>query len=811
MSEQNYYAHYSTDRKRKQLLKCHLKEVACLTSFNAAKIGLGKFGYCLGLIHDLGKYSKEFQNYIEKNDKSQKGKIPHAKAGARIIYREIDDTDKNSRFLKELLELCCMSHHTNLIDMLDLDGENNFCKSLCKEIPIFEENIETDIKSELDNLDIKEIQEELKEVIDKIKKEKESVPKHFYLGMLAKFLLSCLIDADHTNSADFELSEEAVCRQNNNYATWEYISGKLENHLKGLNGKNDSSERLRCIRKRISDDCLKAGESFEKGCYKLEVPTGGGKTLSSFRFAVEMAKRHKMERIIYCIPYTTIIEQNAEKIRKIVEDDKKYKWKIVLEHHSNLLQKEKDENDEEINLNEILTQNWDAPVVFTTNVRILETIFGGRTTDTRRLHQLANSVIIFDEIQTLPIKCVHIFNNAINFLVDICGATVVLCTATQPLLDEVCQAKGVLKLSRKSIIKENVDNLFEELNRVKIKPQLDSCKDTGFIANKAIELANENDNCLVVCNTTKSAKEIFENIEKDKNISVYHLSAKMCPAHRHVVLEQIFNELNRQRGSKSSKKLIVVSTQVIEAGVDIDFNCGIRALAGLDSIIQTAGRINRNELSKQSNCLYIYEFDENSKNKKYMEEIEEGKEKSKRIFDEYKVEKIIPNIVKKYYKYYFFDREYKGTMDYKFEEEAKNLSLLNILSENKICIDEYKRTHHAKNPCLCMKQSFKKASKEFKVIGKVAVSVVTPYSNGQNIINQLCSEKYDFKKIKCLLKESQRYSVNIYFKSLKELYKAGAIKPINDKMGIFYLEPCYYDEKVGLTGESMIEEGGVVI
>jgi CRISPR-associated endonuclease/helicase Cas3 len=520
-----------------------------------------------------------------------------------------------------------------------------------------------------------------------------------------------------------------------------------------------------------------------------------------------MAKRYKADRIIYAIPYTTIIDQNANTIRKIVEINNEDKGKVVLEHHSNLSQKnkteeQKNEEEEEIGLNEMLTQSWDAPIVFTTNVQILETLFGNKTTSTRRLHQLANSIIIFDEIQTLPIKCVHIFNNAINFLVDICGATVILCTATQPLLDKVDDKNGSIVLSKEPNIINNVTETFQNLRRVRIVTEdLTNKKDKDFIAKKTLELANKNSNCLVVCNTTKSAKEIFKIIQQDKSILAYHLSAKMCPIHRKNRLNEIFSKLDEQRDGKLDKNIVVISTQVIEAGVDIDFNCGIRALAGLDSIAQTAGRINRNGLSKEKQ-LYVYEFEETLGS---LEEINIGKTISKRIFDENKIEYITPEIMNEYYKHYFVNRA--NIMDYKIKPIG---TLLEYLSDNRIAISEHKRIHNNKNPNLFMKQSFKYASEKFKSIDVPTNSVIVPYGeDGQTIINELCNEKYDFRKIKSLLKKAQQYSVNLYDTDIKKLGKA--VKVINKDLDVLYLDSCYYNDNFGITHEPTINKGGTNI
>jgi CRISPR-associated endonuclease/helicase Cas3 len=610
--------------------------------------------------------------------------------------------------------------------------------------------------------------------------------------MIARFLLSCLIDGDHTNSADFERGTKVK----NKSVNWNIISEKLEKEINRLNDENKSSENIKEIRKQISDDCARAGQTRRKGCYKLEVPTGGGKTLASFRFAVEMAKRHSADRIIYCIPFTTIIEQNASTIRKIVETDKSDKGKIVLEHHSNISQTPNDTK-EELNPTELYMQGWDVPIIFTTNVQILKVLFGRRTTDTRKLHQLANSIIIFDEIQALPIKCVHLFNNAINYLVDFCNTSVVLCTATQPLLDDVDPEKGCLKLSEKPDIIQNKSCMFSNLKRVEIEHEI---KDVDYtseeIASKAIEFVNDDGNCLIICNTTKSAKEIFEIIKSKEGYEVYHLSARMMPIHRRIVLRKIKRKLNRK------EKIVVVSTQVIEAGIDIDFNCGIRALAGLDSIIQAAGRINRNgtlknnERNNKKGKLYVYNFSENLDNLEY---IREGKKIAKIILEKHRNADLLDNeIIKDYYDDFFYQKKHQKEMQYLI---CNGNTELDLLSENRKYKDNDKCNH------LTLKQSFKTASNNFKVIDDIASPVCIEIKRVRVIIDKINSS-FDFKERYKLIKKLHKYNVNIYPNQFKG---STAIKPINDDLDIYSISDCYYDKNFGITEEATLDKGGTCV
>jgi len=259
----------------------------------------------------------------------------------------------------------------------------------------------------------------------------------------------------------------------------------------------------------------------ERGLYQLTVPTGGGKTLASLRFALHHAERNNMDRIIYVVPYTSIIDQNARVARSVFAFLEESGRHIVLEHHSNLTP------EQDTSQSKLLVENWDAPIIYTTAVQFLETLFAAGTRGVRRLHQLANAVIIFDEIQTIPIRTVHLFNNAINFLVDQCSSTVVFCTATQPLLNEVDVKKGAARLSPNFQMMSDVGSLFRELHRAAIE---DRCKSGGWtddeVAETALQQLDEAGSVLIIVNKKAQAKELFQRLH-GKTEHVYHLSTSI--------------------------------------------------------------------------------------------------------------------------------------------------------------------------------------------------------------------------------------------------------------------------------------------
>ena len=489
MEEPFYIAHRRKTDGAQQSLERHLLEVAELSKIFASKIELTEQGELIGLVHDLGKYSKEFQNYLKSavglfnqdededfvDAKGLRGKVDHSTAGAQLVWKEISKQGKIGEIVGQILALCIASHHSGLIDCLfsgsNLPVEDNFKKRINK--PDRRSHLREANSNMNDSISIRfselangsRVVDGLKKALcqialrDEIKgvDPKDNLVVQFKIGLLVRFLFSCLIDADRTNTADFEKPKAAKNRPAGQYPSWDILIERLEEAL----GEFESPKEIDKLRKQISAQC-KEKASATKGIYTLTVPTGGGKTLASLRFALHHAKKWGMDRIIYIIPFTTIIDQNAEVVRSILEPSEKDRGCIVLEHHSNLTPEEQGWQEK------MLTENWDAPVIYTTSVQLLESLFGPGTRGPRRMHQLANAVVIFDEIQTVPVNCVHLFNNAINFLIEHCGSTAVLCTATQPLLNQVAKDKGALHLTEENEIIPNVKRLFDDLKRVDV-------------------------------------------------------------------------------------------------------------------------------------------------------------------------------------------------------------------------------------------------------------------------------------------------------------------------------------------------------
>ncbi len=804
----NCIAHQRKADQQEQTVIEHLLSVAKTTKLFASSISLPFCGQLVGLLHDLGKYSDEFQQYIRSaighidpdaeeyvDAEEKKGKIDHSTAGGQFICN-IEREHKIFPYLSQLLSLAVVSHHGGLIDCLAPDGADKYSRRIAKDdrkthlSEVLEKAPDVVVALARELLLSDEILSELLVVLKKIPKQAQNI----YLGLLSRFLFSCLLDADRIDTADFENPENEDIRLNTQYPGWNKFIISLEQRLSEFSIENRVDE----IRNEVSDACKRAG-TRERGIYTLTVPTGGGKTLASLRFALEHAMKYNLDRIVYVIPYTSIIDQNVREVQNVFAAlSEEYGVELVLEHHSNLTP------EKETTAQRLMSENWDAPIVFTTSVQLLDALFKGGTRSARRMHHLANAVIVFDEVQTLPVKTVHLFNNAMNFLKRVCGSSVVLCTATQPLLYDVDKAKGAIQLSSDSEIMPNITALFKELRRVEVfdKREIGGCSDER-IAELIREELNFTGSVLTIVNTKKSAENLF-NLCKDLDAEVYHLSTNQCPQHRLEVIDQIREKAH----PGSTVPVVCISTQLIEAGVDVDFGTVIRFVAGLDSIAQAAGRCNRGgKRKKTGRVLLVNPFHENID---MLSEIKIGKEKCERVLAEYDKDSsqfddslVSPEALTRYFEYYFYDRS--EDMDYPVSNDVhvQGDTLLEMLSANSKAVNVYKRSN-GKAPSLPFCQSFATAGKLFKVIDSQTQGVIVPYGNGKKIIADLCASE-DITREKTLLKQAQRYSVNCYEQTFRNLDQAGALHNIGDS-GVYCLHDQHYSNDFGVSIAPVIKD-----
>ena len=804
--------------KQSQSLATHLTETAAIAKMLAAKLGLDLAGELLGLMHDFGKYSLKFQKYIYDatglinpdldDEESTPGgsKVDHSTAGAQWVYRRLAAMgQKESGVLcGQMLGLCIASHHgAGLIDCLDDEGNVVWQKRFNKDDSLTHlseclQNTDESVLRQAEGLADKALLVQmltpLKAVLMLPEAQAGHQIKEFYLGCFTRFLFSCLIDADRINSADFERENQKEIRRLQEKPDWQAAINKLEARLAQFERRYPIDE----IRRQIADDCLQRAADAQ-GIYTLTVPTGGGKTLASLRHAVHHAQTHGLERIIYIIPYTSIIDQNAEAVRDILGDE----W--VLEHHSNL------DPEKQTWQNKLLSENWNKPIVFTTMVQFLDAWFGGGTRGARHIHPMANSVLIFDEIQTLPVKCVHLFCNALNWLVQFGGSSAVLCTATQPLLsacgvDEfpedkraLVKARGLLQLaSNAEIMGKNqaLDKLFADLSRVEIKFNEKaggwSVDEAGAFLLTQFQTALS---CLFIVNTKKWAKALYQYCQQQNvpSEALFHLSTNQCAAHRKALFARMKQRLEKKL------PVVCISTQLIEAGVDISMACVIRALGGLDSIAQAAGRCNRHGENAGKGWVWVLNLQEPSL-AKVLPDIDAGQQQAERVLREFAGQDILqPKAMRQYFEYYFYQRS--DEMAYAVKNSASG-SLLDWLSDNgsnNYAAKNDQRRQTKQYPLLM--HSFKSAGRAFQVINAPTRAVIVPYGEGKALIAKLCGE-YEPKAFYGYLNQAQRFSVNVFPNVWEKLIESNAIHEIADT-GVYYLNERHYSEEYGLAADEV--------
>ena len=770
-----YYA-----RENQRLLD-HLSETADLAKIFARVFGCENLAYWAGLLHDLGKYTHTFQVYLKRSlagENVTRGEVIHALQGAKFAEENISDY-----VIADIIGNVIATHHGGLFDNIT-NGERTLSVKINKgedrlhyneAVRNFYPDInETAIKTEILNF-------------CRTSQEKTLNP-HFMLHLLTKAIYSCIVDADRCNSAGLKINDQVP--------HWKGLIQLLENLLASFPDENGIDR----VRKSISEQC-KQGGNRQQGIYTLSVPTGGGKTLSSLRFALEHAKEHDLKRIIYVIPYLSILDQTAKTIRcTLAECDKNIRCTkseeelkkceayrktdgLILEHHSNLEIFEED-GEEEYRL---LASRWDSPIILTTMVQFLETIYSNKASKLRRFHNMSEAVLIFDEIQALPIKCVHLFNAAINFLQTFGKTTILLCTATQPHLHRT--ERPVLLSDEPDIVSVSPDELkiFERVN-IEDKTQLPM--DYEQIAELVKAQIGQGKSTLVILNTKVDARGLYEQcrlIECEKAF----LTTDLCPAHRLNVLDR----LRKNLAPKTKQITLCVSTQLIEAGVDVSFDCVIRAQAGMDSIIQAAGRCNRNKENATPQPVFV--VDVQGENLSRLPEIKEGKSVTSRVFREKQGADLLSDeVITQFYEYYFYMQQEK--MDYSTRDGTT--TIFSLLSNNPLGAIAYRNRHNKDYTGL--PSAFRTAADEFSVIEGTQIGVVVPYGDALKLIDEF-QHAYSSKEKMRILKQLQKYTVSVYSNNSNTWDEIKhAVSIVGDTF--YLLSPDYYDAKEqGLKREAM--------
>lgn len=539
-----FLAHRADDG-REHYLADHLNGTAKLAAKFASSFSAGEMGRRAGVLHDIGKYQQVFQERI----RGKNVQCDHSSVGAWFSSKENDP----------ITSLCVAGHHTGLPDF-GTDASTEAMPTLKGRIKKVARNKQINIAGYLDEISVPAM--EIPEWLPM----RNGPNTNFSQAFFTRMLFSCLVDADYLDTEAFMFPDKERFK---NHATM----GELFEQFKHYVARWDKpTGELNCIRSNILRRCLEQGAN-QRGCYSLTVPTGGGKTTASLGFALRHAVAHSLERIIYVIPYTSIIEQCSNVFRDILGADH------VLEHHSNYSfdPTESENPSENARKLRLASENWDIPIIVTTTVQFFESLFSSKSSRCRKLHNMARSVIIFDEAQLIPLEHLYPCVAGVAELVRHYGSTAIFCTATQPFLDRIVQFFAP-ETPIREIIEDPVE-LYEKLRRV-------TYKHVGSLTDE--ELAsqlNQRDRVLCVVNTRKQAQTLFDLLEGEGR---FHLSTYMTPNHRRRVLKNI-----RERLLIDGLPCRVVSTSLIEAGVDIDFPCVFRQETGLDSILQTGGRCNR--------------------------------------------------------------------------------------------------------------------------------------------------------------------------------------------------------------------------
>jgi len=552
-----FLAHTENSQGQEQELKEHLENVAKLSQKFAANLGVPAYGYWVGLWHDLDKFHPEFQDYLEKQ--AAKRGPNHSSAGAMWAAKHF-----------EALAFLIAGHHGGLPDRSELKNR------LTDKVQI--ERFNTALQIARGVISFLEPQHPLVNKLPPFLQEGSETVLKSRLELLLRMLFSVLTDADFLDTEKHFQPDLANLRENRESieTLWTLLSTNQQKLI------NKSGGRLNEIRREIYHYCCQAA-ILPPGLFSLTVPTGGGKTRSGMAFALKHALQYQKERVIVAIPYTSIIEQTADVYRRIFGANN------VLEHHSALSPPGDSENPSEQELwCRLASENWDAPLIVTTNVQLFESLFAYNGSNCRKLHNITNSIIILDEVQTLPVGLLEPILDILQQLADFYGVSVVLCSATQPALEESPFIRGLRNV--REIIPEP-QKYFSLLKRVRYRlPQQDDKWTWGQVAEKM----QQSQQCMAVVNTKKDALTLLDALNDPDTL---HLSTLLCGAHRRKILQKVRHRLETGQACR------LVATQVVEAGVDLDFPLVLRAIGPLDRLVQAAGRCNREGKLKEGQVI----------------------------------------------------------------------------------------------------------------------------------------------------------------------------------------------------------------
>lgn len=712
-----------------QSISEHCQGTADLAEAMAEAFDAGPWARLCGLWHDMGKYSDTFQQHIIASSGyhgiKDPGKTDHATAGTLWSMEQL-----KGHCLP--IAYCISGHHSGLMDFDDNGRQTLKFHLSSQEMPLLDA-----VRSHIPPIKIPQLPHPS---FDRDNRK----PKDWHLWI--RMLFSCLVDADWLDTEKFMNPEEY--HQRTHFDKLQNFKPLLDQYLKDLAGHAHPSE-VNEIRSEVQNVCRRHGSSSPQGIYSLTVPTGGGKTLSSLLWAMEHAKAHHLERIIIAIPYTSIVSQTADTLRGLFGSNN------VVEHQCYADFDKLPEKDRRSL--KLATENWDAPIIVTTNVQLFESLFSNKTSRCRKLHNIAKSVLILDEVQMLPVENLQPITDILDGLAKYMHTSILLTTATQPALSGKIgsgdtQFEG---LNSKEIILDK-ESLFNKMRRVDIQ----FYKESTTIELLANELSRQSQ-VLCVVNSRREAQELF-NALPDKS-HAYHLSRMMCQQHISDQLDTIRKRLHE------GESVQVISTQLIEAGVDIDFPSVWREMAGLDSIAQAAGRCNREGRQKKG-IVHVFQIEGARMNGL----MAKARDAALDLLSMGKKDFLSPSVAEDYFRHFY----------------AK----ANSTDKDGITDALYRQT-----------PQFAEAADKFKMIDDNSLTVYVPYKDGEKWLSLLKKGVYTSS----LLRHLQRYSVNVYPNHKTDIEQIGA-----QKLGdyVYALPDCtHYSEQTGIIFDNPWLENDLII
>ena len=746
-----YYAHSAQDElgnllpyEHWQTLQSHASNVGNLAAAFAQNFGADEIARYTGQLHDLGKYSLPFQKRLKGEAKS----VDHATAGAKIAV------ERWGNVIGKLIAFCIAGHHTGLANGC---GEGNNRSTLKQRLALqFGEDIPA-----LDNLWQQEIK--LPQNLSAPPLKADAHHPFFSYAFFTRMLYSCLVDADYLDTEAFYSNLENEASERGGYPDLNALQHNFNQFINAFRRRiaqaseqTEAEKRnaaLNRLRSEILDHAVEQAAQ-PQGLFTLTVPTGGGKTFTSMAFALEHAKQHGMRRVIYVIPFTSIIEQNAAEFRKVFGE---LGEQSVLEHHSTF-DDGKLQNEATKDKLRLASENWDAPIVVTTAVQFFESLFADRSSRCRKLHNIAGSVIILDEAQMLPLNLLLPIMQAIKELAQNYRCSIVMCTATQPAV----QAENGFYRGFENVreIAPKPTALFDKLRRTTVQ-HIGTQTDTDLLAK-----LGEHSQMLVIVNNRRHARSLYDQAKHLDG--TFHLTTLMCAKHRSQKLDEIRGRL------KNGEPCRVIATSLIEAGVDVDFPLVMRAEAGLDSVAQAAGRCNREgKRPPENSFVWIFAPEEQWK---APPELAAQAAVMRLTADSFSDDLLSTQAVAAYFAELY---QLKGS-------ELDNKKILKMHNDTGQSLDF----------------PFQTIADKFRMIESHMQPLIIPFDvDAENLISSL----HHADHIGGLLRKLQPYTVQIPEKALAALYKAGRIEPINEKNfgKQFYtlIGLDLYDEVAGLSWE----------